>query len=135
MEKIYMQYDEKEFLKGKALYKTEYYNEYLFVEMLLRKALKKIVIFDEHIESYMLNILKDIKRNIPITIYTHPSTSLTNKLDKLKEKHNLIVVNNNKVVGKALAVDDELYVLSKAKNPRGIIRVYDFTIDTIIGSL
>ena len=62
MNKIKLHYDEKEFLKGKILYENEFYNEDLFIEMLFRKAMKRIVIIDRNIESSMLDKLIYVKK-------------------------------------------------------------------------
>lgn len=136
MNKIKLQYDEKIFLKGKILYENEFYNEDLFIEMFFRKAMKRIVIIDRNIESSMLDKLIYVKKNISITIYTSLSPNLSNKkIDMLKETHNLKFRIRDKILCKVLAIDNELYLLSKAKNPRGIMQFYDYTIEKIIDTL
>ncbi|MDE7384812.1 MAG: hypothetical protein K2M84_03530, partial [Anaeroplasmataceae bacterium] len=68
-----------------------------------------ISIIDGYVDLSVLDMLVGI--SLPITIYTYPSSTLTNQdIDKFNINHNLTVIKTNKIHDRFIIIDDTIYL-------------------------
>ncbi|MDE6584973.1 MAG: hypothetical protein K2K15_06175, partial [Anaeroplasmataceae bacterium] len=80
-----------------------------YIKQLFLSATSSITIIDGYVDLSVLDMLVNI--NLPITIYTYPSSTLTNQdIDKFNTNHNLIVIKTNKIHDRFIIIDDIIYL-------------------------
>ena len=81
-------------LSNMLFYENNIFEAYSYIKKLLLSAKKEIIIIDGYIDITVLDMLNEI--NIPISIYTFPSASITKQdINKFQINHNLILNRNN----------------------------------------
>ncbi|MDE6242228.1 MAG: virulence RhuM family protein [Anaeroplasmataceae bacterium] len=96
-------------LLDKLFYEGEIFDAYSYIKQLFASAKSSIILIDGYIDLSVLDMLTDIF--IPITIYTYPSSTLTNQdIDKFNIKHHLTVIKTNKIHDRFIIIDDTIYL-------------------------
>jgi hypothetical protein len=94
-------------------YENNIFEAYSYIKKLLLSANKEIIIIDGYIDITVLDMLNEI--NIPITIYTLPSASVTKQnINKFQINHNLILNRNNILHDRFLIIDDDIYSIGSS---------------------
>ena len=94
-------------------YENNIFEAYSYIKKLLLSAKKEIIIIDGYIDITVLDMLNEI--NIPITIYTLPSASISKQdINKFQINHNLIVNRNNIMHDRFLIIDDDIYSIGSS---------------------
>ena len=100
-------------LSNMLFYENNIFEAYSYIKKLLLSAKKEIIIIDGYIDISVLDMLNEI--NIPITIYTLPSASITKQdINKFQINHNLIVNRINKIHDRFLIIDDDIYSIGSS---------------------
>ena len=100
-------------LSNMLFYENNIFEAYSYIKKLLLSAKKEIIIIDGYIDITVLDMLNEI--NIPITIYTLPSASITKQdINKFQINHNLIVNRNNIIHDRFLIIDNEIYSIGSS---------------------
>ena len=85
------------------------FDAYSYIKQLFISAKSSITIIDGYVDLSVLDMLIDIL--VPITIYTFPSSTLTNQdIEKFSIYHNLIIVKTNKIHDRFIIIDDTIYL-------------------------
>ena len=100
-------------LSNMLFYENNIFEAYSYIKKLLLSAKKEIIIIDGYIDLTVLDMLNEI--NIPVTIYTLPSASITKQdINKFQINHNLIVNRNNIIHDRFLIIDDDIYSIGSS---------------------
>jgi len=100
-------------LSNMLFYENNIFEAYSYIKKLLLSAKKEIIIIDGYIDITLLDMLNEI--NIPITIYTFPSASITKQdINKFQINHNLIVNRINIIHDRFLIIDDNIYSIGSS---------------------
>ena len=100
-------------LSNMLFYENNIFEAYSYIKKLFLSAKKEIIIIDGYIDITVLDMLNEI--NIPITIYTLPSASVTKQdINKFQINHNLIVNRNNIIHDRFLIIDDDIYSIGSS---------------------
>ena len=100
-------------LSNMLFYENNIFEAYSYIKKLLLSARQEIIIIDGYIDITVLDMLNEI--NIPITIYTLPSASVTKQdINKFQINHNLIVNRNNIIHDRFLIIDDDIYSIGSS---------------------
>ena len=95
-------------LSNMLFYENNIFEAYSYIKKLLLSAKKEIIIIDGYIDITVLDMLNEI--NIPITIYTLPSASITKQdINKFQINHILTIKRNNIIHDRFLIIDDDIY--------------------------
>ena len=93
-------------------------------------AKSSITIIDGYVDLSVLDMLIDIL--VPITIYTFPSSTLTNQdIEKFSIYHNLIIVKTNKIHDRFIIIDDTIYLCGSSIKDVGKKRFVLTRLETI----
>ncbi|MDE6656926.1 MAG: virulence RhuM family protein, partial [Anaeroplasmataceae bacterium] len=96
-------------LSDKLFYEGDIFDAYSYIKQLFLSAKSSITIIDGYVDLSVLDMLVGI--SIPITIYTYPSSTLTNQdIDKFNIHHNLTVIKTNKIHDRFIIIDDTIYL-------------------------
>ena len=96
-------------LSDKLFYEENIFDAYSYIKQLFLSAKTSITIIDGYVDLSVLDMLIDI--TLPITIYTYPSSTLTNQdINKFNSKHNLTVIKTNKIHDRFIIIDDTIYL-------------------------
>lgn len=100
-------------LSNMLFYENNIFEAYSYIKKLLLSAKKEIIIIDGYIDITVLDMLNEI--NIPITIYTLPSASITKQdINKFQINHNLTVIRTNIIHDRFLIIDDDIYSIGSS---------------------
>ena len=100
-------------LSNMLFYENNIFEAYSYIKKLLLSAKKEIIIIDGYIDITVLDMLNEI--NIPITIYTLPSASISKQdINKFQINHNLIIRRNNIIHDRFLIIDDDIYSIGSS---------------------
>ncbi len=100
-------------LSNMLFYENKIFEAYSYIKKLLLSAKKEIIIIDGYIDITVLDMLNEI--NIPISIYTLPSASISKQdINKFQINHNLIVNRNNIIHDRFLIIDDDIYSIGSS---------------------
>ena len=100
-------------LSNMLFYENNIFEAYSYIKKLLLSAKKEIIIIDGYIDITVLDMLNEI--NIPISIYTFPSASITKQdINKFQINHNLIVNRINIIHDRFLIIDDDIYSIGSS---------------------
>ena len=100
-------------LSNMLFYENNIFEAYSYIKKLLLSAKKEIIIIDGYIDISVLDMLNEI--NIPITIYTLPSASITKQdISKFQINHNLTVIRTNIIHDRFLIIDNEIYSIGSS---------------------
>ncbi|MBQ6782912.1 MAG: virulence RhuM family protein [Acholeplasmatales bacterium] len=100
-------------LSNMLFYENNIFEAYSYIKKLLLSAKKEIIIIDGYIDITVLDMLNEI--NIPITIYTLPSASITKQdISKFQINHNLTVIRTNIIHDRFLIIDNEIYSIGSS---------------------
>ena len=100
-------------LSNMLFYENNIFEAYSYIKKLLLSAKKEIIIIDGYIDITVLDMLNEI--NIPITIYTLPSASITKQdINKFQINHTLIVNRNNIIHDRFLIIDNDIYSIGSS---------------------
>ena len=100
-------------LSNMLFYENNVFEAYSYIKKLLLSAKKEIIIIDGYIDITVLDMLNEI--NIPITIYTLPSASITKQdINKFQINHTLIVNRNNIIHDRFLIIDNDIYSIGSS---------------------
>lgn len=93
----------------KLFYEDQIFNAYSFIKQLFHSTKTSIILIDGYVDITVLDLLVDIL--LPITIYTYPSSLLTNQdIDKFNLKHTLTIVKTSKIHDRFILIDDKIYL-------------------------
>ncbi|MDE6660833.1 MAG: virulence RhuM family protein [Anaeroplasmataceae bacterium] len=96
-------------LSDKLFYEGEIFDAYSYIKQLFLSAKSSITLVDGYIDLSVLDMLVDI--SIPITIYTYPSSTLTNQdIERFSIEHNLTFIKTNKIHDRFIIIDDTIYL-------------------------
>ena len=94
---------------NKLFYEDQVFDAYSYIKQLFLSAKSSITLIDGYIDLTVLDMLVGI--SLPITIYTYPSSTLTNQdIEKFSIHHNLTVVKTNKIHDRFIIIDDSIYL-------------------------
>ena len=100
-------------LSNMLFYENNIFEAYFYIKKLLLSANKEIIIIDGYIDITVLDMLNEI--NIPITIYTLPSASITKQdINKFQINHILTIKRNNIIHDRFLIIDDDIYSIGSS---------------------
>ena len=100
-------------LSNMLFYENNIFEAYSYIKKLLLSAKKEIIIIDGYIDITVLDMLNEI--NIPITIYTLPSASISKQdINKYQINHNLIIKRTNIIHDRFLIIDDDIYSIGSS---------------------
>ena len=100
-------------LSNMLFYENNIFEAYSYIKKLLLSAKKEIIIIDGYIDITVLDMLNDI--NIPITIYTLPSASISKQdIKKFQINHNLTIKRTNIIHDRFLIIDDDIYSIGSS---------------------
>ena len=100
-------------LSNMLFYENNIFEAYSYIKKLLLSAKKEIIIIDGYIDITVLDLLNEI--NIPITIYTLPSASISKQdINKFQINHNLTIKRTNIIHDRFLIIDDEIYSIGSS---------------------
>ncbi|MDE5867555.1 MAG: virulence RhuM family protein [Anaeroplasmataceae bacterium] len=96
-------------LSDKLFYEGEIFDAYSYIKQLFLSAKTSITIIDGYVDISVLDMLVDI--NLQITIYTYPSSTLTNQdINQFNIEHNLTVYKTNKIHDRFIIIDNVIYL-------------------------
>ncbi|MDE6656540.1 MAG: virulence RhuM family protein, partial [Anaeroplasmataceae bacterium] len=96
-------------LSDKLFYEGDIFDAYSYIKQLFISAKSSITIIDGYVDLSVLDMLVGI--SIPITIYTYPSSTLTNQdIDKFNIQHNLTVLRTSRIHDRFIIIDDTIYL-------------------------
>ncbi|MDE6242227.1 MAG: virulence RhuM family protein [Anaeroplasmataceae bacterium] len=96
-------------LSDKLFYEGDIFDAYSYVKQLFLSANSSITLIDGYVDLSVLDMLIGI--SLPITIYTYPSSTLTNQdIDKFNINHNLTVIKTNQIHDRFIIIDDTIYL-------------------------
>ena len=96
-------------LSDKLFYEGEIFDAYSYIKQLFLSAKTSITIIDGYVDISVLDMLVDI--NLQITIYTYPSSTLTNQdINQFNIEHNLTVYKTNKIHDRFIIIDNTIYL-------------------------
>ncbi|MDE6047397.1 MAG: virulence RhuM family protein, partial [Anaeroplasmataceae bacterium] len=105
-------------LSDKLFYEGEIFDAYSYIKQLFTSAKSSIILIDGYVDISVLDMLTDI--SIPITIYTYPSSTLTNQdIDKFNIRHNLTIIKTNKLHDRFIIIDDTIYLCGSSIKDAG----------------
>ena len=117
-------------LSNMLFYENNIFEAYSYIKKLLLSAKKEIIIIDGYIDITVLDMLNEI--NIPITIYTLPSASITKQdIHKFQITHILTIKRNNIIHDRFLIIDDDIYSIGSSIKDVGKKRFVMTKITTI----
>ena len=100
-------------LSNMLFYENNIFEAYSYIKKLLLSAKKEIIIIDGYIDITVLDMLNEI--NIPITIYTLPSASISKQdINKFQINHILTIKRNNIIHDRFLIIDDDIYSIGSS---------------------
>jgi len=100
-------------LSNMLFYENNIFEAYSYIKKLLLSAKKEIIIIDGYIGITVLDMLNEI--NIPITIYTLPSASVSKQdINKFQINHNLTIKRTNIIHDRFLIIDDDIYSIGSS---------------------
>ncbi|MDE6656541.1 MAG: virulence RhuM family protein, partial [Anaeroplasmataceae bacterium] len=96
-------------LSDKLFYEGDIFDAYSYIKQLFISAKSSITLIDGYVDLSVLDMLVGI--STPITIYTYPSSTLTNQdIDKFNIQHNLTVLRTSKIHDRFIIIDDIIYL-------------------------
>lgn len=96
-------------LTNKLFYEGNIFDAYSYVKQLFTSAKFSITLIDGYVDLSVLDMLVGI--SLPITIYTYPSSTLTNQdIDKFNIHYILTVIKTNKIHDRFIIIDDDIYL-------------------------
>ncbi|MDE5565761.1 MAG: hypothetical protein K2I77_02130, partial [Anaeroplasmataceae bacterium] len=96
-------------LSDKLFYEGEIFDAYSYIKQLFLSAKTSITIIDGYVDISVLDMLVDI--NLQITIYTYPSSTLTNQdINQFNINHHLTVYKTNKIHDRFIIIDNTIYL-------------------------
>ncbi|MDE6241690.1 MAG: virulence RhuM family protein [Anaeroplasmataceae bacterium] len=96
-------------LFDKLFFEGEIFDAYSYIKQLLHSAKSSITLIDGYIDLSVLDMLVGI--TLPITIYTYPSSTLTNQdIAKFNIHHNLTIIKTNKIHDRFIIINNEIYL-------------------------
>ncbi len=100
-------------LSNMLFYENSIFEAYSYIKKLLLSATKEIVIIDGYVDITVLDMLNEV--TLPITIYTFPSASITNRdIQKFQTSHNLIIYRTNLIHDRFIIIDDNIYSIGSS---------------------
>lgn len=94
-------------LTDKLFYEGDVFDAYSYVKQLFTSAKYSITLIDGYVDLSVLDMLVGIS----ITIYTYPSSTLTNQdIDKFNIHYILTVIKTNKIHDRFIIIDDDIYL-------------------------
>ena len=117
---------------SQIIFEGEILEPYSFIMKLFFLANKRIIIIDTCADSFLLDMLNNIK--IPITIYASNSSYLNKCKDNIK--NNITIINTDVFHDRYIIIDDITYNLGTSVNSIGkkrftITRLNDITVDML----
>ena len=83
-------------LSDKLFYEGEIFDAYSYIKQLFLSARISITLIDGYVDLSVLDMLVGI--TLPITIYTYPSSTLTNQdIEQFSIHHNLTLIKTNRI--------------------------------------
>ncbi|MDE6656925.1 MAG: hypothetical protein K2J85_08030 [Anaeroplasmataceae bacterium] len=117
-------------LLDKLFYEGDIFDAYSYIKQLFISAKSSITIIDGYVDLSVLDMLVGI--STPITIYTYPSSTLTNQdIDKFNIQHNLTVLRTNKIHDRFIIIDDTIYLCGSSIKDVGKKRFVLTKLETI----
>ena len=117
-------------LSDKLFYEGDIFDAYSYIKQLFISAKSSITIIDGYVDLSVLDMLVGI--STPITIYTYPSSTLTNQdIDKFNIQHNLTVLRTNKIHDRFIIIDDTIYLCGSSIKDVGKKRFVLTKLETI----
>ena len=117
-------------LSDKLFYEGEIFDAYSYIKQLFLSAKSYIALIDGYIDLSVLDMLVGI--TLPITIYTYPSSTLTNQdIDKFNIHHSLTVFKTNKIHDRFIIIDDTIYLCGSSIKDVGKKRFVLTKLETI----
>ncbi|MDE7161767.1 MAG: DNA-binding protein, partial [Anaeroplasmataceae bacterium] len=99
-------------------------------KQLFLSASTLIIIIDGYVDLSVLDMLSEVI--IPITIYTYPSSLLTNQdIEKFSIHHSLTVIRTNKIHDRFIIIDSTVYSLGASIKDAGKKRFIMTKIESI----
>ncbi|MCM1557199.1 MAG: virulence RhuM family protein [Anaeroplasma bactoclasticum] len=96
-------------LSDKLFFEGEIFDGYSYIKQLFTSAKSSIILIVGYVDLSVLDMLVGIP--LPVTIYTYPSSTLTNQdIDKFNIHHNLTVIKTNKIHDRFIIIDDTIYL-------------------------
>ena len=84
-------------VKQKIFFNGQIYDAFSFLVSIIQKANREIILIDNYIDIYTLNILCKKNSNVKVKIYTAGKGNLTTKdIEKLNEQYKNLTVKTNK---------------------------------------
>lgn len=121
-------------LIDKLFYEDEIFDAYSYIKHLFISAKSSIIIIDGYVDLSVLDMLSNL--SIPITIYTYPSSTLTQQdIDKFSINHNLTIIKTNKIHDRLIIIDDTIYLCSSSIKDVGKKRFVLTKLNTITKEL
>ncbi len=127
------------YFNTKLILNNQIYEAISFLKQLFNKAINRLMIIDGYVTVETLDLLIDI--TIPITIYTLPSSTLTNRdIHSFNINHHLNVIKSSKVHDRFIIIDNDLYSIESSLKDCGkklttINKLETINIDDIINNL
>ena len=121
---------------SQIIFEGEILEPYSFIMKLFFLANKRIIIIDTYADSFLLDMLTNIK--IPITIYTSSSSYLNKCKDNIK--NNITIINTDVFHDRYIIIDDITYTLGTSINSIGkkrfiISKLEDISIDLLLSNI
>ena len=96
-------------LLDKLFYEGEIFDAYSYIKQLFLSSKTSIILIDGYVDLSVLDMLVGI--TLPITIYTYPSSTLTNQdIERFSIEHNLKVCKTNRIHDRFIIIDDTIYL-------------------------
>ncbi|MDE7213677.1 MAG: hypothetical protein K2N42_03755, partial [Anaeroplasmataceae bacterium] len=117
-------------LSDKLFYEGEIFDAYSYIKKLFLSAKVSITLIDGYVDLSVLDMLIDI--TLPITIYTYPSSTLTNQdIERFSIHHNLTVIKTNRIHDRFIIIDDTIYLCGSSIKDVGKKRFVLTRLETI----
>ena len=117
-------------LSDKLFYEGEIFDAYSYIKQLFLSAKLSITLIDGYVDLSVLDMLVDI--TLPITIYTYPSSTLTNQdVERFSIHHNLTVIKTNRIHDRFIIIDDTIYLCGSSIKDVGKKRFVLTKLETI----
>ncbi|MBD5390428.1 hypothetical protein HDR67_00225, partial [bacterium] len=117
-------------LSDKLFYEDQIFDAYSYTKQLFLSAKQSITIIDGYVDLSVLDMLVGI--TLPITIYTYPSSTLTNQdIEKFNIHHKLSVIKASKIHDRFIIIDDVIYLCGSSIKDVGKKRFVLTRLETI----
>lgn len=126
-------------LSDKLFYEGSIFDAYSYIKQLFLSAKSTITIIDGYVDLSVLDMLVDF--HLPITIYTYPSSTLTNQdINQFNIEHNLTVYKTNKIHDRLIIIDNIIYLCGASIKDVGkkrfvLVKLTSINIDNLLENL